>query len=139
MLYDHCVENIIKKDTLFILPSYMEYYYRVAHRDYSGLPLYDPHCRPNEISFKIIYPQEGLKIFLPKESLDKKNELFAKAYHHDKKAILYWFVDDQFIKKTTDVLDHDCRITLRKGYHILTVTDQWGNREQVEFEILESE
>jgi len=132
---EDCAQQASRKDTLFVLPSYMEYYYKNAHMDYKGIPIHDPACLPSASSCKIIYPNDGLKIFLPKESAEKQNELIVKAYHREKDARIFWFVDDDY-KKVTSNAPHNCLLKLKTGAHTLTITDQWGNRDQVTFEIL---
>ncbi|MFZ1748950.1 MAG: penicillin-binding protein 1C [Saprospiraceae bacterium] len=135
-LSEDCYAYAVKRDTIFTLPSYMEYYYKVAHRDYRDLPTYDPSCQPvNSTACKIIYPYDDLKIFLPKEKIDKLNELVVKAYHREKNAKLYWFLDDLYIN-TTREMPHDMILMVGKGIHTLTITDQRGNRDQIVFEIL---
>lgn len=135
-LSSECAQYAVSKDTVFVLPPYMEYYYQAAHKEYSGMPEYQPDCVPSGDHIKIIYPQDGLKIFLPKESEDKQNELISKVYHHDKEAKIYWFIDDKYVQTTHQLKDHDGRFLLEIGSHTLTATDQWGNRDKVDFEIL---
>lgn len=134
-----CNDEVVRRDTLFILPSYMEYYYKEAHRDYRPLPIFDAACSPSSVSScKIIYPQDGLKIFLPKEQIDQQNQLVLKAYHREKDAILYWFLDEQYIK-TTKASSHEILLSIGKGTHRINITDQKGNMDHVSFEILGKE
>ena len=135
---ESCADIAVRKDTIFVLPSYMEYYYKSAHMNYLGLPAHDPSCQPSSSACKIIYPYDGLKIFLPKESIDKQNDLIVKAYHREKDAKLYWFVDNDY-KTLTVATPHDCVLKISVGLHKLTITDQWGNKDQVTFEILKKE
>ena len=72
---------------------------------------------------------------MPKEQIDQQNELVVKAYHRDKDAKLFWFLDDQFVRATVST-PHDILLKVGKGMHTLTITDQKGNRDQVLFEIL---
>jgi penicillin-binding protein 1C len=133
---ENCAQAMAYKDTIFVLPSYMEYYYREAHREYKGLPLYDADCLPQiSAACKIIYPQDNLKIFLPKEQIDQQNKLVVKAYHRDKDAKLFWFLDDEFVR-TTESVPHEILLKVAKGSHTLTITDQKGNQDKVFFEIL---
>ena len=133
-----CLDKLAYKDTFFVLPSYMEYYYRQAHNDYRIIPANDPDCLPEGTVCRIIYPQEGLKIFLPKENAGKQNELIAKAYHRDGNAKLFWFIDSDF-KTSTSKSPHDCLIKMTPGQHVLTVTDQWGNKDEIHFEIISTD
>ncbi|MBC7885154.1 MAG: penicillin-binding protein 1C [Saprospiraceae bacterium] len=132
---EECAKLAFRKDTLFVLPSYMEYYYKTAHTEYKGIPPHDPDCKPSATACKIIYPYDGLKIFLPKERAEKENELIIKAYHREKDGKLYWFIDNDY-KTVTSATPHDCMVKLNKGPHSLTITDQWGNKDHIEFEIL---
>ncbi len=139
MLTEDCIPNAIKKDTIFLLPSYMEYYYKTGHQEYKGIPEIDPNCQTIQSNMKIIYPQNGLKIFLPREAIDKKNDLITKAYHHDKTATLYWFVDDVYVTSTKSSSGHDCKLKISKGQHTISITDQKGFKDDVYFEILEGD
>lgn len=136
-LSEQCAVKAVSRDTLFSLPSYMEYYYKPGHPEYAVQPPSNPDCRPEGKTCRIMYPQEGLKIFLPRESSDKQNPLIAKAYNRDEKGSLFWFADEKFIKATKP--PHDCLVNLEAGNHILSVTDQEGNRDEVTFEILKSD
>jgi penicillin-binding protein 1C len=135
---ENCKTTTIIKDTIFVLPSYMEYYYKNANMNYKGLPAQDPSCHSASSACKIIYPYDGLKIFLPKESTDKQNDLIAKAYHREKGAKLYWFLDEDY-KTETKISPHDCLLKISIGKHTLTITDQWGNKDEISFEILGNE
>ncbi|MBK9256179.1 MAG: penicillin-binding protein 1C [Saprospiraceae bacterium] len=133
---EQCADKINKADTVFVLPPYLEYYFKPGHPEYKGIPANDPDCNPKESKLKIIYPQNGLKIFLPKDSEVRKNNLIAKAYHPNKDATLYWFYDDNHVCTTSSGTPHDCIGKLSFGPHILTISDQWGNRDLVHFEII---
>ncbi len=133
-----CIDKLAYKDTFLVLPSYMEYYYRQAHNDYRIIPANDPDCLPEGTVCRIIYPQEGLKIFLPKQNAGKQNELIAKAYHRNEDAKLFWFIDSDF-KTSTSKSPHDCLIKITPGRHVLTVTDQWGNKDEIHFEIISTD
>jgi penicillin-binding protein 1C len=99
------------------------------------VPAPDPSCQSASGVCKIIYPYDGLKIFLPRENAEKQNDLVFKAYHRQKDAGLFWFIDDEY-KTSTTAAPHECIVKLGIGVHKLTITDQWGNRDQIEFEIL---
>ncbi|HRG41842.1 MAG TPA: hypothetical protein PLC27_10585, partial [Saprospiraceae bacterium] len=110
-----------------------------SHGEYRGMPEYNPECRPDISAIcKIIYPYDDLKIFLPKENPSESNEMVVKAYHKDKNAILYWFLDDQFVRITKS-MSHELMVGAKPGSHTLTINDQWGNYDQINFEILKRE
>jgi penicillin-binding protein 1C len=130
-----CQGNAVKNDTFFVLPSFMEYYYKQANTTYQVLPPPDPLCQQSDASCKIIYPQNDIKIFLPKESESKTNQLVAQAYHGQNGAVLYWFLDGQYFA-TTKNEPHDCLINAGYGRHFLVISDQWGNKDEISFEII---
>lgn len=130
-----CHVNAVLKDTFFVLPSYMEYYYKQSNTSYKVLPPLDPLCQQSEASCKIIYPLNDIKIFLPKENESKLNHLIAKAYHRQNGAVLHWFLDGQYLSSTNNQ-PHDCLLKAGIGQHILMITDQWGNKDEVNFDIL---
>lgn len=137
-LSEQCLDRATARDTLFVLPSYMEYYYRPGHPEYETFPESDPACKPQGKVCKIVYPNEGIKIFLPHENVSKKNPLIARAYNRDQKGSLFWFADDKYIHTSTGPA-HDCIINLDPGNHVLIVTDQSGNKDEVAFEILKAD
>jgi penicillin-binding protein 1C len=136
LISENCMAAGSRTDTAFVLPAYMEYYYKPGHPEYRGIPSADPACMPSKGSVKVIYPQEGLKVFLPREQESARNQLIATAYHYNKDAKLYWFYDEKYVCTTSATQGHQCVGTLLPGKHILTITDQWGNSDKVNFEII---
>jgi penicillin-binding protein 1C len=124
-------------DTVFVLPPYMEYFYKPSNPAYRGMPPPDPECAPAKGGIQIIYPQEGMKIFLPREKQEERNQLIAKAYHQQPDARIYWFIDEvHTCISTAQPSGHQCMTSLTAGKHSITVTDQWGNTERIHFEVL---
>ncbi|MCZ2337991.1 MAG: penicillin-binding protein 1C [Chitinophagales bacterium] len=134
-LSEDCLSNAVKLDTFFTLPPYMEYYYKQAHINYRIIPAFSPACSRGEQPLKIIYPNQGVKVFLPKESVSKQQDIVMKAYHRDDKAVLYWFVNDQYIG-TTNNGHHEMLFKSKKGHYQLYITDQNGHNESVKFDII---
>lgn len=131
-----CIEQQKYSDTIFLLPSFIEYYYKPAHQLYKGMQPLAKDCFTSEQSFSIIYPEENHKIFLPKTSEKKQNQLICKAYHFDNDAKLYWFIDEKFVSTTSYPQPHECRLAVTKGKRKLTITDHLGNKEEVHFEVI---
>ena len=131
-----CGENDARRDTVFILPAIMEYYYRSAHKEYVGLPSLDPKCGEESVAAQIIYPVEGVKIFLPVEKDNEANILIARAYHPNENELLFWYLDDQFLEKTSAEHTHELKIKIPKGMHRLMVIDSKGQKSEVNFEVI---
>jgi len=137
MLKIDCKSSDAKKDTVFVLPPYVEYFYKTTNINYRGLPPLDANCTPKKSQLKIIYPENDLKIFIPKISKDKVGGFIARAYHNQKNGNIFWFVDDQHIKTTFGSKEeHTFSFSAPMGLHQLTINDQWGNSDQIWFEIL---
>lgn len=134
-LSDDCLELAVRKDTMFILPSYMEYYYKEGHLAYKGLPDYNPDCIRDDYPIKILYPVDKVKIFLPRTSGSQVNQIVMKAYHRDAKGSLFWFVNDQYWGMTKDG-KHEMLFHGQQGKYQLQISDQSGNVDVVKFEIL---
>ena len=134
-LSENCMDEAVRKENVFVLPSYMEYYYRQGHLDYKGLPEYSRDCNRDDLPLKIIYPSENVKLFLPKSGENKENPVIMKAYHRDPKAILYWFVNEQYLGTTSNG-QHEMIFHSQKGDYHLQITDQYGNSDMLRFRII---
>jgi penicillin-binding protein 1C len=135
LISEDCNKKIFDTDTVFVLPASMEYYYRKEHISYINIPALADNCTSKNNRIDIIYPDNGVKIFLPKEGVDHKNELVSKAYHSSNNATLFWFIDDKYIA-TTNGRIHENVIKSEVGVHKLSVIDQDGNKESITFELL---
>lgn len=136
MLPRSCSEYAVKKDTFFVLPPYLEYFYKESHFDYQLLPEKSPLCLDDNETIKIIYPTENVKIFLPRTGEKNQNHVIMKSYHRDAKTTLYWFVNDVYLG-TTHGDKHEMSYLAGPGSYTLYVTDSDGNSDSVHFEILE--
>ena len=125
-----------RRDTFFTLPSHMEFYYRIHDNAYKTLPDPSPDCHEFSYPIQIIYPADGIKIFLPVEKEKTPNTLILKAYHPKANSTVFWYIDDEFMGKTQQLNTHEIHTVIKKGNHILTIIDDAGNRSQVEFEVL---
>lgn len=124
-------------DTLFVLPPEVEYYYKASHMFYKGLPPSDPGCGSGMASLSLIYPNEGVKIFVPRGETGQAGSILAKAYHSMAEAKLYWFLDDKPLLETEGRDEKVRPVSAKPGPHTLTVIDPWGNRSSVRFEVIE--
>ncbi|MEZ4906853.1 MAG: hypothetical protein R2771_04230 [Saprospiraceae bacterium] len=133
---ENCNENIDHYDTLFLLPPNMEYFYMKEHSDYQGLYAFPSTCDSISSTIQIIYPENDMKIFLPRESKGQKNNLICKAYSLNSNAKIFWFLDDDFIQETKGN-SHEIMIDPIKGNHELKVVDNSGNYNSVFFSIID--
>ncbi len=136
---ESCKELAVKRDTFFVLPPSLEYYYRHTMPSYMGLSKRLPDCESEEMSIQVIYPEKRMKILLPKDRPDKKNQLIARAYHSEINSAIYWFFNGVHYCTTQSGKTHECILDLEVGKYTMTLIDQYGNTEAVEFEILNDE
>ena len=131
-----CEADAIGRDTIFTLSPAEAFYYEKAHDVYLRQNTVRPGCEPEQGSLKIIYPSQNLKIFLPREG-EAKKPLLAQAYQPNKEGTLFWFLDGEYIESSSLEHSSSCKLEPGVGRHMLVVTDNFGNKGQVEFEILE--
>jgi penicillin-binding protein 1C len=136
LITENCKMDIVSKDTVFVLPPAMEYYYKKGNISYKGIPEIARDCNAKSHQLNIIYPENGVKIFLPKEGDNNKKELISKVYHSSENATLYWFLDEEYIA-TTQGKVHEKILNPPPGKHSLSIIDQSGYKESVSFELLE--
>ncbi len=136
MILPSCSSQAAYTDTVFVVPSKYEFYYKYAHLTYMGLPETDPACRDVGEACQILYPRPNMKLFLPKEKKGEQKDIILEAYHRNQDAILYWYDHQQFLGKTSSG-QHVMQVSLPKGKHSLSITDQWGNQSTVPFEIIQ--
>ncbi|HSN59518.1 MAG TPA: hypothetical protein VLR49_01185, partial [Ferruginibacter sp.] len=121
----------------FILPPTMEYYYKQRNHDYKLLPPFKAGCLdvPGSKMIEIIYPQPGMKIYVPLEMDGQKGKTIFSATHKNSAAKIFWSMDDQFVGTTERY--HQLALSPAPGIHLLTLTDDKGNNISRRFEIIE--
>lgn len=120
----------IHKTSWFVLPPLVAYYYKQRNPNYKKLPEMKPGCmaiEKNVIDF--IFPtKRTTKLSLTKGNNGKLNPVVLKLTHANPNAKIYWYVDNQFVKETSEY--HELAITPDIGEHIITVIDDSGNEEK---------
>jgi len=131
----HCTDAHSNKDTFFVLPTAMDYYYKGANTQYKGLPQNDEICPAQVTNCRILYPHEGFKIFLPRETQNITNPIICKAHHHNPNSKLFWYVNGIYMQSTSNNI-HEVTLNLKKGHYTLRIIDNNGLNDEVRFEIL---
>ncbi len=122
------------REVRFVLPPLMEKYYRYSDPHYKPLPPFKAECQPHDPgALQIIYPEQNAKIFLPRDITSRENKLVVEAVHRNPRQTLFWFIDGQYITKTTGT--HQITIAPESGNHSLFVTDENGNAHNRNFSI----
>jgi penicillin-binding protein 1C len=119
----------------FVLSPVMEYYYRRKHAEYQVLPPVKPGCETREEMMEFIYPQELDRVFIPKPLDGSQGQVIFELTHRTPSATIFWYLDNQYIGKTTDF--HQVNIRTAAGWHRMTVTDMDGNQLVKRFQVVE--
>lgn len=129
----------MQQQAWFILPPTMEYYYKQHNHDYKILPPFKAGCLDalGTKMIEVIYPQPGMKIYVPLEMNGQKGKTIFSATHKNNTAKIFWSIDDQFVGTTERY--HQLALSPAPGIHLLTLTDDKGNSISRSFEIIEKE
>jgi penicillin-binding protein 1C len=121
----------------FVLPPSMEFYYKQRNADYKILPAFKEGCKAAETlkQMELIYPQNELKIFVPKEMNGEKGKTVFSAAHRNNGAKIFWTLDNTFAGTTQHY--HQLGLSPSKGLHTITITDELGNSITKKFEIID--
>lgn len=110
----------------FTLPPLLEFYYRGSDPTYKRLPPYRADCSPVTAPvMEFIYPKDGSRIGLTKNFEGKKNELVLKLAHTRTGTMVFWYLNDTFLKQTTEF--HEIAVLPPSGRHKVTAVDALGN------------
>ena len=123
----------------FVLPPVQEWYFRTKNPFYRILPPFRPGCSQNagNRNMDLIYPKDGSMLYVPVDLDGKTGSVVFKAAHHNPDAIIHWHLDDQFIGSTNQ--SHQMALSPERGFHRLTLVDQYGESISIGFEILTKE
>ena len=125
------------RQSWFVLPPTMEFFYKRTSPDFAPLPPFLPGCNSLETGrmMELIYPRPNARIFVPVELQGEKGRTVFKATHRNNQAVIFWSIDDQYVGKTDR--NHQLALDPSPGRHRITLTDQDGNMISSSFEILE--
>ena len=113
------------RESWFVLPPLMEYYFKRIHPSYKSLPPFLPTCSQDvHTGMEFIYPRNGSSITLTKNFEGKLNQLVVKLAHTKPETAVYWYMDGEFIGETTDF--HELGLLPEPGWHRITVVDALG-------------
>jgi penicillin-binding protein 1C len=121
----------------FVLPPSMEFYYKQRNADYKILPAFKQGCQvtSSQKQMELIYPQNDIKIFVPKEMNGEKGKTIFSAAHRNNDAQIFWTLDNTFAGTTQHY--HQLALSPAKGLHSITITDELGNSITRKFEIVD--
>ena len=93
------VYKMIKRKQ-FILPPKMAVFFQKKNPFYQPLPRFADECVNTSNVIDLIYPRELTEIFIPRDITGLKQNVVFEAVHSNKSAVLFWHIDEEFIKET---------------------------------------
>jgi len=133
--------QIINK-SWFVLPPTIEYYFKSKNNYYKTLPPFREDCKeklitnPNKV-MEIIYPKNLTQIYIPKELDGKPGSAVFEVAHRKSDISIFWYVDNKFICQTKGL--HQVALNPPPGKHVLTLSDEDGEKLSIMFEVLDKE
>ncbi len=125
-------------ESWFILPPLMEWYYKRKDPSYRVLPPIKEGCNGDlHAEMEIVYPRTGSTLVIPVELDGTKGRLVMEVAHRQNDAEIFWHMDDQYLGSTKQY--HRLTVNLEPGNHRITVVDQKGNSEWVEFKVMDKD
>lgn len=124
----------MKEVNWFVLPTLQEWYYKTKNPEYKSLPPIHPDCMgSSEKMMAIIYPKEGLKLFVPKNLDGTLSKTIFEVAHSRASAEIYWYLDQEYLGMTQRM--HQKEIVTSEGFHKITLVDDVGNmiEKKIEF------
>jgi len=118
---------------LFIVSPQVKELLEKSGQVVAAIPQHAENCPQtrDENRIEIVYPVNGIKIFVPRDLDGAYEQVVLSARHQRSDARLFWFLDSNFLGETT--LNHQFTIDLAPGAHVLTVQDDEGFIKKVRF------
>ena len=128
--------QLANEETRFVVPSRIRYYLQ-EDAVFMKRPPMHPFCRKLEQkqTIKIIYPEDGLEIYQPNIGDGQRNPFVVQAFHENEDEKVFWHLDGRFLGETMSI--HERKISCSAGIHKLLIIDEEGNRDRIEFRIVE--
>ncbi len=128
------IQNI-RPTTWFVLPPIWEFYYKNHHPEYQSLPEFKPDCQTavKQKSVKIIYPESGQVIHLPKKLDERTADFVIEAYNAIPGSHVYWHLNGNYCGQTESI--HQISLQPGPGLHKLFIVNASGDCDSLVFRI----
>jgi penicillin-binding protein 1C len=100
----------------------VSHYYALKNPNYKDLPEWQKECINEDSRINILYPIDGGKISIPKDS---DGGITAKIFYGSQSKTLFWDLNGEYIGTTSSL--HEAVIYPIKGKNKLTISDENGN------------
>lgn len=125
----------IRKEIRFIVPAVVQEILSLNGIKTDQIPKHASHCplMQDKKRMEIVYPRNGIKIFLPRDLDGSYEKLIMSVKHQQKDTQLFWFLNDKYIGDT--IKSHEMALHLETGIYHLVVQDEAGFSQSVRFEV----
>jgi penicillin-binding protein 1C len=122
-----------KEETRLFYPADVVQYLRERGQIIERIPPLKPDCpgAGNDAVLRIVYPEEGTRIWIPRDLDGSYQKVTLKAAHQESNQLLYWYLDNRYIGQTDK--QHNQSLMLNRGWHRIEVVDHRGNRDFKKF------
>jgi penicillin-binding protein 1C len=126
----------MQRQSWFVLPPAMEWFYRNRNPDYKPLPPWKPGCRDaNERNpMQLIYPTGKVNVMIPREIGGNLGNLVLQAAHRNHEAVIFWHLNGEYLGATRG--EHYLAISPPAGPQNLVLVDENGHRLSQSFEVV---
>lgn len=133
IVFRDCAQGQIRDSVIFHLDPIAGHYYWPKHPSRNRPPRIAISCKDQseQNAFAIMYPNQNADLIIPRNLKGEIELIQLKATHKNRKAVLYWHLDDAYLGSTSEL--HEIRVLLTEGKHTLLIVDETGQRQQRRF------
>mgnify|MGYP003582863385 FL=1 len=91
----------------------------------------------NSAVMEMIYPKANASIYIPLEIDGNRGKAVFNVAHRNNNATIHWHIDEEYVGTTRNF--HQIALSPKPGKHVLTLTDQSGERLVQVFTVLDKE
>lgn len=126
----------MKQVPWFIASPVQEYFFKQKSIFYKALPPFLEGCEGGSTfhQLEIVYPRNGVKVYIPVDERGEKSKCILKATHKNTDATLFWYLDGEYMGSTEKF--HQVQAIPGGGKHELSITDNHGETVQCSFEVI---
>jgi penicillin-binding protein 1C len=121
------IGSVMKQVTVY--PPDIAFYLREKGQYIENLVSHFTHCPAykSEDAVKIIYPNMGARLFLPRDFDGRMQSVICRAGHNSISENVYWYLDEKYLGSTEG--EHKMTVKFNEGWNTLKVIDANGSED----------
>ena len=122
-----------KPQSVLVYPPEAVQYVRERGQMIGAMPPHRPDCpsHTEDLALQIVYPQENSRLWVPRDFDGSLQKVTMRAAHREKDRTIYWYLDDSYAGSSQKITTKALQLT--KGWHLLEIVDDAGNRDKTRF------